>query len=67
MTKLLGSRDPVILGVLELLVFEPLLSAVGLAKEFTPKVNQCRLEGTPATWSGRVPVSLDPAGPSYSQ
>ena len=51
-TKLLGSQDPVILGVLEHLGVEPPLGTVGLAAEFVPKVSQCRPEGTRPT--GRV-------------
>jgi hypothetical protein len=58
-TKHLRSWDPGILAVLELLGFEPPLSAVGLAAEFVPKVNQSR--------SGRVSPSLDPADPNYSR
>ena len=38
MTKLLGSCDPVVLGVFELLRGELLLGLVGLAAEFAHKV-----------------------------
>ena len=51
--------DPVILGMLEYLGVELLLGVMGPVSEFTPKVNQPRLEG-------RVPVSLDPTGSSYT-
>ena len=37
MTKLLGSCDPLILGVLEHLGVELSLGVVGLASEFVPK------------------------------
>ena len=49
MTKLLGSWDPVVLGMLECLGVELPLGVVGLAAEFKPKVNRHRLEGT-LTW-----------------
>jgi hypothetical protein len=39
MTKLLGSWESVILGVLENLDFESPLFAVRLSEEFVPKVN----------------------------
>jgi hypothetical protein len=53
--------------MIEYLGVELPLGVVELAVEFAPKVNRCRLEGTQATGSGGVPVSLDPTGPSYSQ
>jgi hypothetical protein len=37
-TKLLGSRNPVVLGVLEHLGVELLLGVVGLAAEFAPEI-----------------------------
>ena len=46
MTKLLGSLDPMILGVLMCLGMELPRGSVGLAEEFVPKVYQHRLEGT---------------------
>ena len=52
MTKLLGSWDPVVLGMLERLGVELLLGVVGLAVAFTPVVcsgHRLRLEGTCAT------------------
>ena len=70
MTKLLGSWDPVVLGMLEHLGVELPLGVVGLAVEFVPKVcsgHQLRPEGTCATGQEGVPVSLDPTCPSYSQ
>jgi hypothetical protein len=39
-TKLLGSWDPKILGVLERLEVVPPLGTVGLSAEFDTKVNQ---------------------------
>ena len=51
-TKLLGSWDPVVLGVLECLGVKIILGVVGLAAEFTPKVcsgYRPRHEGTQAT------------------
>ena len=70
MTKLLGSWDPLILGVLELLGLELPLGVVGLAVEFVPKVcsghwsRQTRRN--PCHWSGGVPacgVQLVPVVP----
>ena len=53
MTKLLGSRDPKILGMLEHLGVEPLLGTGGLATEFPPKLDWYRPEGTRGTdWAG---------------
>ena len=52
MTILLGSWDPVDLGVLDFLEVELSLGVVGLATEFMPKVcsgHQLRAEGTCAT------------------
>ena len=52
MTKVLGSWDPLILGVLECLGVELPLGVVGLAEELAPKVcsgHQPRQEGTHAT------------------
>ena len=68
MTKLLGSCDPVILGVLEHLGVELLLGVVGLGAELVLKVCSgywLRLEGTCGL--ARVPVSLDPASSIYYQ
>ena len=52
MTKLLGSWDPVVLDVLELLEMELPLGVMGLTAEFMPKVcsgHQPRPEGIHAT------------------
>jgi hypothetical protein len=65
-TKLLRSWDPLILFVLEHLGFEPLLGAVELPLEFVPKVDWHKGRD-PSHWSGGLPMSLNPAGPSYSQ
>ena len=46
MTKLLGSWDPKILGVLEHLEVVPPLGTMGLSAEFKTKVDQHQLEGT---------------------
>ena len=67
MTILLGSWDPKILGVLELLGVEPSLGTMGLGIEFVPKVDWCRLEGTQATGQGVFLLSwilLAPVTPS---
>ena len=45
MTKLLGSRDPKILGVLEHLEVVPPLWIVGLSIELETKVDQYQAEG----------------------
>ena len=45
----MGSWDPKILSVLELLGVKSLLVALRLASEFVPKVDLCRLEGTQTT------------------
>jgi hypothetical protein len=66
-TKLLGSWEPGILGVLEHLGVELPLGFVGLAGEFEPKVcsgHEPRPKGTLATG---VTGCLGPAGPSYFQ
>ena len=69
MTKLLGSWDPGILCVLELLGVELPLGVVGLAVEFVPKVcsgRQPRQTGRNLChWSDGVPGCLGPA--DYSQ
>ena len=67
MTKLLGSWDPVVLDVLELLEMElPLgvmgLTSLGVCTQF--KLAQTRRN--PGHWSGEVPMSLDLFDPSYS-
>ena len=73
MTKLLGSCDPVTLGVLENLGVELPLGVVGLAAEFGPKVCsglQPRPEGTHITgqvgflqpWIPLVPVTPSGVG-----
>ena len=71
MTKLLGSWDPGILGVLEHLGVELPLGVVGLAAEFAPKVcSGCWPRHTGRNlyhWFGRVPVCLGPTGPNYSR
>ena len=70
MTKLLGSWDPVILGMLKCLGVGFPLGFVGLAEEFIPKVcsgHQPITEGTCATgqavfmdpWIPLVPVTSD--------
>ena len=46
MTKLLGTWDPKIRGVLELLEVVPPLGTVRLSAEFETKVDQHQLEGT---------------------
>lgn len=46
MTKLLGTWDPKIRGVLELLEVVPPLGTMGLSAEFETKVDQHQLEGT---------------------
>ena len=64
MTKLLGSWDPGIPGMLEYLGVELPLGVVGLAVEFAPKVcsgHWLRREGTHATGQTEF---LGPAGPS---
>ena len=48
MTKLLGSWDPKILGMLEHLEVVPPLGTMGLSTEFKIKVDQHRLEETQA-------------------
>jgi hypothetical protein len=50
--------------VLEHLGLEAPLGAMELNAEFELKVNQTGRN--PSHWSGGVPVSLNPAGPSYS-
>jgi hypothetical protein len=64
-TKILGSWDPLILVVLELLGVE-LPLGVGLVVEFEPKVcsgRRPRQTGQkPCHWSGGVPVCLGPTG-----
>ena len=46
MTKLLGSWDSKILGMLERLEVVPPLGTVGLSTELEIRVDQSRLEGT---------------------
>jgi hypothetical protein len=48
-TKLLGSWDPMILGVLEYLEVVSPLGEVGPSIEITTNIGQCSLEGTQAT------------------
>ena len=71
MTKLLGSWDPMILGVLEHLGVELPLGVVGLGAKLMPKVcsgYQLRqIRRNLCHRSGGVPVCLGPTGPSYSQ
>ena len=59
MTKLMGSLDPVILGLLEFLGIEPPLGAMGLALEFVPKLNNTdQKEQEPLVgWGSCVPGS----------
>jgi hypothetical protein len=70
-TMLLGSWDPLILGLLELPGVELPLGVVGLAAEFVPKVyaghrpRHTRRNMCP--WSVGVPVFLCPACLSSSQ
>ena len=70
-TKLLGSWDPLILGVLEHLGEEPSQRVVGMAAEFVPKVfsghQTIQTKRNPCHCSGGVPACLSPAGPSYFQ
>ena len=66
MTKLLGSWDSLILGMLEHLGVE-LHLGVGLAVELASKLCSGRwprqIRSNPCHWSGRVPVCLGPTGP----
>ena len=70
MTKLLGSWDPLILGMLERLGVELCLGVMGLAAELALKVCSGRrprqTRRNLCHWSGRVPVCLGSSGLSYS-
>ena len=61
MTKLLGSWNPKILGMLECLEVVPPLGTMGLSTEFETKVDQCH--APLGMWGFCV---LAPAGPRHS-